>query len=295
MPPGIYPALFSGAGGISSAAMPDPYVPVDGTMNVTGGLTSSTTLRANVVQLAAVDSDVTFTNTSATSKGLIHNASADGASHVTVRIAATADLVTAGAKLFQLGDNAGTSFSEKFYVDKDGKIWSDISTGVVWTADSATYGFGFSGDQAAMFAGGTVVVTGSPTDTILSANGTPGAVAIATGKGFAVGGITAVKTADYVATRGDFFIPVDVNTTGSVIVTLPAANVVKGQILTIKASATHASRTITINRAGSDTIEGVTAADTSLVLSPVSTLDHVTLISDGTSKWYLRDSRGTIT
>ena len=118
---------------------------------------------------------------------------------------------------------------------------------------------------------------------------------VAASTSIAVGGVTAVKTTDYVATVADFLIPVDVNTTGNVIVTLPAASAAKGQLLTVKATATHATRTITIQRAGADTIEGVVAGDTALILSPIASLDMVSLVSDGTSKWYLVSSSGTIT
>lgn len=45
----------------------------------------------------------------------------DGASAIAVRIAANADYVTAGAKLLSVGDNIGATYSEKAYIDKDGK------------------------------------------------------------------------------------------------------------------------------------------------------------------------------
>lgn len=47
---------------------------------------------------------------------------ADGASAVAVRIESHPDLSTSGAKILSIGDNAGTSYSEKAYVDKDGTI-----------------------------------------------------------------------------------------------------------------------------------------------------------------------------
>jgi hypothetical protein len=267
-------------------------------MNVTGAAALSGTLSASGVGVGGI-TPVSNDFYAAIGSGLVNSAAApgvvlggtaaptqirgpfsDGASAVAVRIAASVDLTNATSKIASFGDNAGTSYAEKSYLDLNGywraPVFGNTGTLASWVAPGAT--------NLVLAANGSNIAT-------VTANG----FEVVSGKGFAVGGVTAIKTTDYVATVADFLIPVDVNTTGNVQVTLPAANAAKGQMLTIKASATHATRIITIIRAGSDTIEGRTAADTSMTLSPTATLDHVSLVSDGTSKWYLTDFSGTIT
>jgi hypothetical protein len=143
MPPGIYPALFSGAGGISSAAVPDPYAPVDGTMNITGAVEATgrgyfgggstgalvgSTAWSNMVSSAA-SAEWGIGRAGSTSPLDIRGGWADGATSIGVRVAASADLATSGAKILSIGDNAGTSYSEKTYVDKDGGLhWPSAAT-----------------------------------------------------------------------------------------------------------------------------------------------------------------------
>lgn len=277
--------LSGGTGTITSAQMVDPYVPVDGTMNVTGalaatnGITStaaSTTIGAPRLLAGSLLQLRDDTAQGAEIRGYV----SDSGTAKNITISANADLTTAGAKILSIGDNAGTSYSEKLYVDKDGDLVGASGT-LVLGASSEVYTFAPS-------------ITGHSTDGGAQTWKLTGTT-IQSGGSLSAMGITVVKTADYVATVADFLIPVDVATTGNVQVTLPAASAAKGQIIHIKAAATHATRVITIIRAGSDTIEGRTAADTSMTLSPTATLDHVSLISDGTSKWYLIDFSGTIT
>lgn len=308
MPPGIYPTLFSGSGGISSAAVPDPYVPVDGTMNVTGSLTLSGTALGTGAGSVTLGSAVDGTPTAPISAawgvyatggrtGMLIGNFVDGASAVGAVVGASADYTTAGAKILSIGDNAGTSYAEKAYVDYLGHArFGEGSNNATITSDAAGNAAGFSVGTAAQLlrtASGNASLA-STANVEISAGASANTVKIVRG-GLAVGAVTSVKTTNYTATVADFLIPVDVATTGSVVVTLPAANAAKGQLLTIKATATDASNTITITRAGTDTIEGVTAGDTSLILSPTASLDHVSLVSDGTSKWYLTHSSGTIT
>lgn len=293
--PGIYPALFSGSGGISSAAVPDPYVPVDGTMNVTGAVTASgavaagslsSTTTGTALAASGSSSSIAFNNTSAASIGQIKGYAVDGATTVALRLAAQSDLTTAGAKILSIGDNAGTSYAEKAYVDKDGlgSFAGGLGTAAGTPASASTVRGRLQADTWIDNSNSVTVASwSSPDFSFGNAAGASGSLG-----GLRAGGITAEKTTDYVATKADFLIPVNVNTTGDVAITLPAASAAKGQILNIKATATHATRDININRAGADTITTYAAAGaTTVQLSPTATLSQATLVSDGTSIWYV--------
>lgn len=94
---------------------------------------------------------------------------------------------------------------------------------------------------------------------------------------------TSSKSADYTvlaSDNGKIFL-VD-STAASRTITLPAATVAAGFQITVKKMDTS-SNTVTIARAGSDTIDG----DTSAVLS--QSYDSITVTSDGTSQW-IKDS-----
>ena len=314
--PGIYPTLFSGSGGISSAAVPDPYVPVDGTMNVTGNVNTSLdfALPTSGKGIIISTGNRALAFNGASSNGIVlHSDTADGA-NIAIRLAASNDLTNASAKILSIGDNAGTSYAEKAYVDKDGL--GDFSggatfggstttevligtngtiaapnaasqTGIYYYTNGAgsTYGFGSSGGQAGIFGGNALVGV------------TAGAEGFRAPKAFGVGGITAVKSAAYTATTSDNLVLTDPNAAaGSFAVTLPAANGFGvGQLLTVKVTATHASRVVTVIRAGADTIEGVTAGQTTTTFTTTANLASATFQSDGTSKWYLIASNGTVT
>lgn len=127
--PGIYPTLFSGSGGISSAAVPDPYVPVDGTMNVTGALAVSTTIQSSgnvtigtstnaylqigastypYIQEPTTTGDLLFA-VSATEEMKISNSAR---SYVTPKATFGFDLNTTGSKVTCDSTNAGSLFYE---------------------------------------------------------------------------------------------------------------------------------------------------------------------------------------
>lgn len=125
---GTAPTTFTGfSGTITSAQMIDPYVPVDGTMNVTGAFTAS--------GIVTGSSGITGVNGTWTTNGAynrltgtggtgwdLFSVTADGASAVGNYIRVSADYTTAGAKIASFGDNAGTSYSEKAYIDLNGNI-----------------------------------------------------------------------------------------------------------------------------------------------------------------------------
>lgn len=220
------------SGTITSAQMIDPYVPADGTMNVTGSLNSSLKLSTDATGVALQAS------AGAGNIASIRSFPADGASAVGWRIEANTDFTTAGAKIASFGDNAGTSYAEKAFVDLNG--------------------------------GGSFAT--------LSATG-----------------VTAAKSAAYTATVADSLVLADPNAAaGSFAITLPAATRI-GQLLTVKVVATHATRVITVIRAGADTIEGVTAGQTTTTFTTTAILGSATFQSDGSTKWYLIASNGTIT
>lgn len=108
------PAAFSElTGTVSSAQMPDPYVPVDGTMNVTGSIQASAnlTLAQNAQIIPAGLSSAIQLGQSNAPLRLAGN-SANGASAVGVRIETIQDYTTAGAKILSVGVNAGSSYAE---------------------------------------------------------------------------------------------------------------------------------------------------------------------------------------
>ena len=355
MPPGIYPALFSGSGGISSAAVPDPYVPVDGTMNVTGGVATSGAVSVGTHLLLDGNGNGTFPSASdagwTADAGLTNvvgnigtggvyalqaNNSAAGAINL-FPAAPTASITT--SSILKFGTNGvlidgsadtvqltvqghSTQTTLPFVVENSAGTdqFTVSNTGVVVALGPATVGSAtatnaiVTGDQTlgatypsirnanenattgwalAASSGGNTYLNGrvglefnisNVQKAVLNGSG----LMLNSGMGLAVGGVTAVKTTDYVATVADFLVPVDVNTTGDVAITLPAASAAKGQILHIKATATHATRDINVNRAGADTIyTSAAAAQTTVQLSPSATLSSLTLVSDGVSAWFV--------
>lgn len=108
------------------------------------------------------------------------------------------------------------------------------------------------------------------------------------------GVVTAVRTAAYIATADDSLVLADPATAaGSFAVTLPAANAAR--LLTVKVTAIDATKVVTVVRAGSDTIEGVTAGQTVSTFTTTANLASATFQSDGGTKWYLISSNGTVT
>lgn len=87
---------------------------------------------------------------------------------------------------------------------------------------------------------------------------------------------TPTKTADYTAGPWEL-VPCDA-TGGSLTVTLPAA-AVAGQQVSVKLAATTGTNTVTVARAGTDTIDGATS--TTLTLAG----EAVLLTSSGSGAW----------
>lgn len=290
----------------------DPLVPDDGVQNVTGGLAVSGTLSADTVttdgaQGITIGNGVINNDSNGNHKIIINHgtdipitlqsAGADGAAVVMARIAAYNDLTTAGAKILSIGDNAGTSYAEKAYFDLYGHASFGTGNVATVTSDAGSLSAGFKVGTAAQFvrnaSGGATI--NSVENIELQAGSGEKAIKFTRG-GFAPGGLTAVKTAAYTATLADFLVLADpAAAAGSFAVTLPAANAATGQLLTVKVTAIDAAKVITVIRAGADTIEGVTAGQTTTTFTTTSTLASATFQSDGTSKWYLIASNGTVT
>jgi len=284
---------FNGGTGAIGLGAGDTIVPADGTLNVTGAVLVAGALSTSGGQDISSAGNVTATGgnlftaanarvSALTGQTNIASSVADGASAIAVRIIAMNDLVTAGAKIASFGDNATTAYAEKAYIDYLGALTLNGRL----TAPNAQ----FTQDVIFQNAGGaTPFNISDPSGNVLVSIYDTGTVGRLHSTGsLSIGGVTAIKTTDYVATVADFLIPVDVATTGDVAITLPAANAAKGQILTVKATSLHVTRDININRAGADTITTYAAAGaTTLQLSPTATLSQVTLVSDGTSIWYV--------
>ena len=91
--------------------------------------------------------------------------------------------------------------------------------------------------------------------------------------------VPTAKTAAYTATTGDDVIQADVTSAGFT-VTLPAASVQRGHVIRIK-KIDSSGNTLTVARAGSDTIDGATSVTT--------TTQWVgwTFIADGGTQWLI--------
>jgi hypothetical protein len=209
----------------------------------------------------------------------------DGSSAVGITLNSGTALANATAKLISIQNNA----VEKLAIDKDGTLFF-TGAAVPAGASSANW-IGCNGATS----GDMIINVPSGRALLLRANGSNIAVHTA-GGGFALSGVTAVKSSAYTATTGDNLVLADPNAAvGSFAITLPAANAQKGQLLTVKVVTTHATRVITVVKAGTDTIEGVTAGQTTSTFGTTTNLASATYQSDGTSKWYLISSNGTVT
>ena len=92
---------------------------------------------------------------------------------------------------------------------------------------------------------------------------------------------TTVAAATYTITADDDLVLTDYTTTGATTLTLPSASV-KKEITIIDSGGNALTNNITINRAGSDTING----GTSVVID--GDYNSLTLINDGTSQWFIK-------
>ena len=141
----LHPATISGgSSAISSAQMIDPYVPVDGTMNVTGAVDISAGLTIDdpfSIETAGTEFlNVAYSSPNGviagkSSSGIeLRSARVDGAAFTAVTISGAPDYTTAGMKILSIGDNAGTSYAEKAYVGYDGAVVSSLSFSTTATA-----------------------------------------------------------------------------------------------------------------------------------------------------------------
>ena len=137
---GAATTTFTGISGtITSAQMIDPYVPVDGAMNVTGDVTPSGDVRLGSGRgiFGVNGGDRIFaTGTTATFGAVIRSYTADDAS-TAVKIAAASDLTNASAKIVTFGDNDTAAYSEKAYFDLNGYLGGSADMQVYSAAGSS--------------------------------------------------------------------------------------------------------------------------------------------------------------
>ncbi len=322
----------SGGGAVTSANMPDPYVPVDGTANITGALSVSGQITGGDIESstgalyfgAPAANTIVLQHVGGAGNGaIIWGGDADGATAVNCVIDGKSTLANAAAKLLSVRNNT----VEKAFFDKDGSLTlAGTGAGANILNLPANDYLRFNGNGARIYLGsgflnldmpngGTISLQGRATDgatavsTIINAtdalstagakllsvqNGGVEKAAISAGGGLSLGGVTAVKTTTYAATLNDFLIPCTV-AGGTWVLTLPAASAAKGQILKIKITDLDAAKRVTVTRAGADTIvtDAATGA-TSFSMGSATTYDAAELISDGTSKWYLTSYMGSV-
>ena len=356
---------FGGIAGIvlPSASIPDPYVPVDGTMNVTGAVAASTAIVAGTWLSTGTAKGIRFVGVAGGAAGTDANIQTTDEQTMFFNVASGANnglfhwTFSGGQEIFTLADHAtnyGATVTGKALIDGQQDVvqltvqghstqttlpfvvensagtdqFTVSNTGVVTALGPATVGSGTTTD--AIIVGGQAIgatypsilnasentttgwamIPGSNGNTYLNgrtgmafnianvqkADLTASRLALTAGMGLAVGGVTAVKSAAYTATVADSLVLADpAAAAGSFAVTLPAASAAQGQLLTVKVTAIDATKVITVIRAGADTIEGITAAQTTTTFTTTATLASATFQSDGTSKWYLIASNGTVT
>lgn len=274
-----------------SGAVFDPIVPTDGTQNITGGLTTTSRITgvevysqggvmyldpgANGLIRAASTANQAFQLDSSGLNRITSNA-ADGA-NTGVIINNSQTLSNASAKLLSIQNAA----AEKAYFDKDGTPFVNKVRANFYEPLSA---------------GGNIVMADDVGNTIATFfdDGSVGGLQITAG--LAVAGVSAVKTAAYTALVTDSIVLASPSAAaGSFAITLPTAAARKGQILTVKAVTTHATNVVTVIRNGTDTIEGVSAGQTTTTFGTTANLASATFQSDGTSKWYLIATQGSVT
>lgn len=176
---GLLPATISGGGGVTSASMVDPYTPTDGTWNVTGAITASSTVTGGDFRSGGMNINVNSyrlqvpshnswiqlnPSTVTTEPHVLLSSVTDASAQEAWRIAAAADLTTAGRKIASFGDNAVTSYAEKAAFLYDG---AQLHTPAA---------LALSGAHTALPVGGIVEVTltGAQTWTITETGATNG-------------------------------------------------------------------------------------------------------------------------
>jgi len=159
-----------------------------------------------------------------------------------------------------------------------------------------------SNENITLTAGDTLVLEGSSNGVSVVDNldvtgsGLVSCKSVVATEGVRLGAVSGAKTAAYSAAATDHLILADPNgAAGSFAITLPSAAVGAGTEIIVKVISLHATRVVTVIRDGTDTIEGVTAGQTTTTFTTTAALASATFISNGTSKWYLVATQGTVT
>lgn len=261
---------------------------VGGPFAMAGGLTSAGGSAPTNAQISAVAAPLVITGTSDTTQ---------------LKIKANATQTTVPFALY-----ASDGTTKKTTIDPSGSL---ATWGLNHTAVNSEAQFGVSGNNAIIDAANHQLLVGTPTAfigiggsqiQISTVNGTMlfqdkngTAIAAQSSGSFAAEGVTAVKSAAYTAVKTDSLVLADPNAAaGSFAITLPAANAAKGQLLCVKVVATHASRVITVIRAGADTINATIAGATTVTFTTTANLASACFQSDGTSVWEMTATNGTV-
>lgn len=265
---------------------PDNY---DGPLYLTGGTTAALLVRPHIVgvnlgpgvigatQLAtsAVTSAKIAAGAVTTAKiatGAVTTTEIADDAVTAAKIAADAvgssEIAAGAVGTSELADDSVTA--AKIATDAVGA--SEIAAGAVGTSEIAD-----AAVTTAKIAAGAVVEVDIASSAVTTAKIADGAVTAAK----TTGAITAAQTTNFTATSADSIVVVDTSS-GAVTVTLPAASTMTGRMLRIVK--TGGANTLTIARAGSDTIIPATGSRTSLQF-PAATHGEILIASTG-SAWH---------
>ncbi len=220
----------------------------------------------------------------------------------TTEITVVAGITTDGTSIINLGVANTTIGKLKLFGNTSGDVTitptAAAGTATVWTLPASTDTFvgkatsdvltnkTLSGNTAVTLISGSGTLTLNTTGTITVPNGTDTLVGKATTDALSnktidklqVTGITALKTSNYTVAATDFTVRCDTSG-GAFAVTLPAASTVIGQIVNVKLIT--GGNTLTIQRTGSDTIDGATTITTG------TTNDNVQLQALASTIWVI--------
>lgn len=193
----MFPTVITASGGSPLGIGVAPSGCTDNTIIRADGTAGN--VQCSSVTIADTTGGLAFTGTSPSSIGF-----PQANSFIIERTSDGLDLLTiagsSGASSF-FGDVTFSGGANAITLGANGTIFSDISTGVVMQADSSGYGFGFSGDQAAMFANSVARITAGVTNvTISDGSGNTEATFLDAGT---TGGVSFGATAKTIADNGN--------------------------------------------------------------------------------------------
>lgn len=228
-----------------------------------------------------------FASIGSTICGLLWGENVSGANYVCANVSVGAaenhDPTHLGSSLLIGTTRKGTTTrTTRLTVDSEGNIFTNGSAAAVST--SATDGFLNQPNCPGAPTGTPTLKTGNTPTVFDSANGIHWAY---NGSWLSAGPgrLVQTKSASYAMTPADDVILVSTNLSTAINITLPAANAVPaGKVYTVKTVLNSYPATISLKRAGSDTIEGATT------ISLTSPYQSRSLFSDGATLWCIQSS-----